>query len=87
MRREVREFEVIFIVCTGQSFPKSKYTVTKNQDNLLNIPWSRSNSTESNNMLTIFLNVTESDAGMYKCKATNTEGQKEIEQKLTVLCK
>ncbi|XP_056330009.1 B-cell receptor CD22 [Danio aesculapii] len=85
MQSEVREFEVISIICTVQSFPKSEFTVTKNQDNLLNIPEYRRNSTESENKLTIFLNVTESDAGTYKCKARNDEGQKETNQKLTVL--
>ncbi|NP_001091715.1 uncharacterized protein isoform X1 [Danio rerio] len=85
MQSEVREFEVISVICTVQSFPTSKFTVTKNLDNLLNIPECRRNSTEYENKVIIFLNVTESDAGTYKCTAKNTEGQEETNKKLTVL--
>ncbi|XP_048017631.1 B-cell receptor CD22 isoform X2 [Megalobrama amblycephala] len=82
MKSEVREFEVFSIICTVQSFPKSTLTVTGPRYDLINIQ----NITESENMLTVYLNVTESDAGMYKCKAENSEGNLETHQQvLTVL--
>ncbi|XP_073674433.1 B-cell receptor CD22 [Garra rufa] len=85
MKREVKEFEVISIICIVQSFPVSHLTVTGPQGDLRNIQDSRSNSTGSANKLSFYLNVTESDAGMYKCKAENSEGTPEIQEKLTVL--
>ncbi|XP_067306339.1 B-cell receptor CD22-like isoform X2 [Pseudorasbora parva] len=85
MKSEVREFEELSIVCTVQSFPKSKITVTRSQYVLRNIQSTRGNITESANYLTVYLNVTESDAGRYKCKAENSEGNLETERHLTVL--
>ncbi|XP_073719539.1 B-cell receptor CD22 isoform X2 [Misgurnus anguillicaudatus] len=80
----VREYDVIAIICKVQSFPESQLTVTGPSD-LKNIPTSRMNSTESKNMLKIYLNITESDAGVYRCTAKNTEGTKNIEKQLQVL--
>ncbi|KAK2880768.1 hypothetical protein Q8A67_018036 [Cirrhinus molitorella] len=85
MKREVREFEVISIICTVQSFPQSVITVTGPQGNLTSIQSKRRNSTASANALSVYLNVTESDAGMYTCKAENQEGENETKQELTVL--
>ncbi|KAL1261115.1 hypothetical protein QQF64_008942 [Cirrhinus molitorella] len=85
MKREVREFEVISIICTVQSFPQSVITVTGPQGDLTSIQSKRRNSTESANSLSVNLNVTESDAGMYTCKAKNQQGENETKQKLTVL--
>lgn len=88
MKSEVREFEVFSIICKVQSFPESKLTVTGPQYDLINIQNNRRNITKSENMLTVYLNVTESDAGMYKCKAENSEGNLEThQQELTVLRK
>ncbi len=87
MKREVREFEVISIFCTVQSFPESDLTVTGPQGDLRSIQNNRGNSTASANKLTVYLNVTESDAGMYSCKAENQEGKDAIKQEITVLRK
>ncbi|XP_077063904.1 B-cell receptor CD22-like isoform X2 [Siphateles boraxobius] len=84
MKSELREFEVFLIICTVQSFPMSKLTVTGPQD-IINIQNNQGNITESVNSLTIYLNITESHAGRYKCKADNSEGKLETEQELTVL--
>lgn len=86
MKSELKEFEVFPIICMVQSFPMSTLTVTGPQD-IRNIQSNRGNITESENKLTIYLNVTESHAGTYKCKAENTEGKLETEQEITVLCK
>jgi len=83
MKRVLKEFEVFPVICTVQSFPLSKLTVTGPKDFQNN----QVNITESVNNLTIYLNVTESHAGKYKCKAENSEGQVETDQELTVLCK
>ncbi|KAL1261113.1 hypothetical protein QQF64_008940 [Cirrhinus molitorella] len=88
MKREVREFEVISIICTVQSFPQSVITVTGPQGNLTSIQRNQRkqrNSTASANALSVYLNVTESDAGMYTCKAKNQQGENETKQELTVL--
>lgn len=87
MKREVREFEVISIICTVQSFPVSVLTVTGPLGDLRDIQNNRGNSGAHENMLTFYLNVTESDAGMYSCKAENNEGNNYIQQELNVLCK
>ncbi len=87
MKSNVREFEVISIICTVQSFPESNLTVTGPQGDLRYIQNNRGNSTAPENMRTIYLNVTESDAGMYSCKAENNEGNNSIKQELNVSCK
>ncbi|XP_065136623.1 B-cell receptor CD22-like isoform X2 [Paramisgurnus dabryanus] len=84
MKNEVKEYDVISIICNVQSFPASQLTVTGPSD-LKNIPTSRMNSTKSENMLKIFLNITETDAGVYRCTTKNTEGTKYTEKKLQVL--
>ncbi|XP_051720106.1 B-cell receptor CD22 isoform X2 [Ctenopharyngodon idella] len=85
MKSEVREFEVFSIICTVQSFPLSDLTMTEPQYDLINIQNNRRNITKSANKLTVYFNVTESDAGMYKCKAENSEGNLEShQQELTV---
>ncbi|XP_073719546.1 B-cell receptor CD22 [Misgurnus anguillicaudatus] len=84
IKSEVREYDVIAIICKVQSFPESQLTVTGPSD-LKNIPTSRMNSTKYENMLKIYLNITESDAGVYRCTAKNTEGTKNIEKQLQVL--
>ncbi len=86
MKSNVREFEVIYIICTVQSFPVSDLTVTGPQGDLRYIQNNRVNSS-AENMMTVYLNVTESDAGMYSCKAENNEGHNCIKQELNVLCK
>jgi len=83
MKRVLKEFEVFPVICTVQSFPLSKLTVTGPKDIQIN----QVNIAESVNKLTIYLTVTESHAGKYKCKAENSEGQVETDQELTVLCK
>uniref|UniRef100_A0A8C2IV36 B-cell receptor CD22 n=1 Tax=Cyprinus carpio TaxID=7962 RepID=A0A8C2IV36_CYPCA len=85
MKKEVREFEVISIICTVQSFPHSHLTVTGPQGDLRYIQNNRRNSTASANTLTVFMNVSESDAGMYTCRAEHSEGDPEIIQELIVL--
>uniref|UniRef100_A0A671TCY6 B-cell receptor CD22 n=1 Tax=Sinocyclocheilus anshuiensis TaxID=1608454 RepID=A0A671TCY6_9TELE len=85
MKKEVREFEVISIICTVQSCPDSHLTVTGPQGDLNDIQNNRRNSTASANMLTVYMNVSESDAGMYTCKAKNSEGDRETKQELIVL--
>ncbi|XP_067221715.1 B-cell receptor CD22 isoform X2 [Chanodichthys erythropterus] len=86
MKSEVREFEVFSIICTVQSFPESELTVTGPRYDLINTQNNHRNITKSKNMLTVYLNVTESDAGIYKCKAENSEGNLETrQQELTVL--
>nr|XP_055053172.1 B-cell receptor CD22-like isoform X2 [Misgurnus anguillicaudatus] len=84
MKSEVREYDVIAIMCNVQSYPASELTVTGPSD-LKNIPTSRMNSTESENMLKIYLNITESDAGVYRCTAKNSEGTEYTEKQLQVL--
>uniref|UniRef100_A0A8C1VQK7 B-cell receptor CD22 n=1 Tax=Cyprinus carpio TaxID=7962 RepID=A0A8C1VQK7_CYPCA len=85
MKKEVREFEVISIICTVQSFPHSHLTVTGPQGDRRYIQNNRRNSTVPANMLTVFMNVSESDAGMYTCKAKNSEGHSETIQEVIVL--
>ncbi|XP_058655738.1 B-cell receptor CD22 isoform X2 [Onychostoma macrolepis] len=85
MKREVREFEVISIICTVQSFPESNLTMTGPLGDLRHIQNNRGNSTASANMLTVYLNVTDSDAGMYSCNAKNKEGKEDIKPELNVL--
>ncbi|XP_042610836.1 B-cell receptor CD22-like isoform X2 [Cyprinus carpio] len=85
MKKEVREFEVISIICTVQSFPHSHLTVTGPQGDLRYIQNNQRNNTASANMLTVFMNVSESDAGMYTCRAEHSEGDPEIIQELIVL--
>ncbi len=87
MKSNVREFEVISIICTVQSFPVSDLTVTGPQGDLRYIQNNRGNSSAPENMMTVYLNVTESDAGMYSCKAENNEGHNYIKHKLNVLRK
>lgn len=87
MKSEVREFEVFSIICKVQSSPESNLKVTGPQYDLRNIQNNQGNVTKNANMLTVYLNVTESDAGMYKCEAQNQEGKQETHQELTVLCK
>lgn len=87
LKSEVTEFEVFSIICKVQSFPMSKLTVTGPRHDLINIQNNRRNITESENKLTVYLNVTESDAGTYKCKAENSEGKLETHQVLSVLRK
>ncbi|XP_016111719.1 B-cell receptor CD22-like [Sinocyclocheilus grahami] len=84
-KKEVREFEVVSIICTVQSCPDSHLTVTGPQGDLKDIQNNRRNSTASANMLTVYMNVSESDAGMYTCKAKNSEGDRETKQELIVL--
>ncbi|CAM4555670.1 unnamed protein product [Leuciscus chuanchicus] len=84
MKSELKEFEVFPIICMVQSNPMSELTVTGPED-IRNIQSNRGNVTKSENKLTIYLNVTESHAGRYKCKAKNSEGELETEQGLTVL--
>lgn len=83
MKSKVRECEVSIITCTVQSFPKSILTVTGPSD-LRNMPKHRMNITQSENMLTISLNVTKSDAGVYNCTAINQEGTNQSEKELKV---
>uniref|UniRef100_A0A8C1XH82 B-cell receptor CD22 n=1 Tax=Cyprinus carpio TaxID=7962 RepID=A0A8C1XH82_CYPCA len=85
MKREVREFDVISIICTVQSFPESHFTVTGPLGGLRYIQDNRRNITASANMLTVYLNVTESDAGMYTCRAENQEGKYDVKKELNVL--
>ncbi|KAL0174928.1 hypothetical protein M9458_030896, partial [Cirrhinus mrigala] len=63
MKEEVREFDVISIICTVQSFPESQLTVTGPQSELKNTQNRRGNSTATANKLSVYLNVTEPDAG------------------------
>ncbi|XP_059390077.1 B-cell receptor CD22-like [Carassius carassius] len=85
MKEEVREFEVISIICSVQSFPDSQLTVTGPRGDLRSVQKNRVNSTPSANMLTLYFNVSESDSGMYTCKAGNSEGNSGTEQELIVL--
>ncbi|XP_052432657.1 sialoadhesin isoform X1 [Carassius gibelio] len=85
MQREAREFEVISIICTVQSNPVSHLTVTGPRGNLTYIQNNQGKSTASaSNNVTVYLNVTESDAGVYKCNAESQEGKQETKQKLIV---
>ncbi|XP_059369942.1 B-cell receptor CD22-like [Carassius carassius] len=84
MQREVREFEVISIICTVESNPVSHLTVTGPRGNLTSIQNNQRKSTASANKMTVYLNVTESDAGAYKCNAESQEGKQETKQKLIV---
>ncbi|XP_051965491.1 B-cell receptor CD22-like isoform X2 [Xyrauchen texanus] len=81
---EVREYEVISIKCTVQSFPESELTVTgpSNSRNMHNNGW---NIIKSTNVLTINFNVSESDAGWYKCTANNLVGSNNTGNELIVL--
>ncbi|XP_026137796.1 B-cell receptor CD22-like isoform X2 [Carassius auratus] len=84
MQREAREFEVISIICTVQSNPVSHLTVTGPRGNLTYIQNNQRESTASAKKMTVYLNVTESDAGVYKCNAESQEGKQETKQKLIV---
>ncbi|XP_051535082.1 B-cell receptor CD22 isoform X2 [Myxocyprinus asiaticus] len=84
MMREVREYEMISIICTVQSFPVSELTVTgpSNFRNMHDNGW---NITKSTNMLTVYFNVSESDAGWYTCTAQNLVGSNKTGNELKVL--
>ncbi|XP_026120031.1 B-cell receptor CD22-like [Carassius auratus] len=85
MKEEVREFEVISIICSVQSFPDSQLTVTGPRGDLRSVQKNRVNSNASANMFTLYFNVSESDAGMYTCKARNSQGNSETKRELIVL--
>ncbi|XP_062255000.1 B-cell receptor CD22-like [Platichthys flesus] len=77
MRSEVTEGQTITISCTVESFPQSTLTLMRiNTNNLYSRPI---------NSLSYKFTVTSVDAGLYFCRAQNTEGSKDSKQKELVV--
>ncbi|XP_056612039.1 B-cell receptor CD22 [Triplophysa dalaica] len=75
------EYGVVSIICTVESSPASNLIVTGPSD-FKSMPENKNNISKSDNKVTIYLNVSESDAGVYKCTADNSEGTNHIEEEL-----
>lgn len=75
------EYGVVSITCTVESSPASDLIVTGPSD-FKSMRENKMNISKSDNKVTIYLNVNESDAGVYKCTAGNTEGRNHIEEEL-----
>ncbi|XP_053289634.1 uncharacterized protein LOC128450155 isoform X2 [Pleuronectes platessa] len=86
MRSEVTEGQTITTNCTAESFPKSTLTLMKiNTNNQAEIiPENNINSRPINSLSHTFT-VTSADAGLYSCRAQNTEGSKDSKWKELVV--
>ncbi|XP_060936642.1 B-cell receptor CD22-like [Limanda limanda] len=86
MRSEVTEGQTTTVSCTVESFPQSTLTLMKTNTNnqSLNIPENNLNSRPINSLSHKF-NVTSADAGLYFCRAQNTEGSKDSKKKELVV--
>ncbi|XP_053288268.1 Fc receptor-like protein 5 [Pleuronectes platessa] len=86
MSSEVTEGQTITVSCTVESFPQSTLTLmrinTNNQAEI--IPENNLNSRSINSLYHTFT-VTSADAGWYVCRAQNTQGYKDSEQKELVV--
>ncbi|XP_053289632.1 sialic acid-binding Ig-like lectin 5 [Pleuronectes platessa] len=88
MSSEVTEGQTITINCTVESFPQSTLTLMKTYPNPQALIITEENLySRPINSLSHTFTVTSSDAGWYFCRAQNTEGSKDSEQKeLVVKC-
>ncbi|XP_053289596.1 B-cell receptor CD22 isoform X2 [Pleuronectes platessa] len=86
MRSEVTEGQTIAVSCTAESFPQSTLTLMKINTNPQSLK-STENSiySQTSNSLYHTFTVTSSDAGLYFCRAQNTEGSKDSKQKKLVV--
>ncbi|XP_062256254.1 sialoadhesin-like isoform X2 [Platichthys flesus] len=86
MRSEVTEGQNITISCTVESFPQSTLTLMRidKYDQHLKITETNLNSRPINSLSHEFT-VTSADAGLYFCRAQNTEGSKDSKQKKLVV--
>ncbi|KAA0701804.1 Titin [Triplophysa tibetana] len=75
------EYGVVSITCTVESSPASNLIV-KGPSDFKRMRENKMNISKSENKVTIYLNVSESDAGVYKCTAGNTEGTNYTEEEL-----
>ncbi|KAI7801205.1 B-cell receptor CD22 precursor, partial [Triplophysa rosa] len=76
-----KEYGVISITCTVESSPESNLIVSGPSD-LRSMRENKMNISKSDNKVTIYLNARESDAGVYKCTADNSEGTNHTEEEL-----
>ncbi|XP_047196707.1 vascular cell adhesion protein 1 isoform X2 [Hippoglossus stenolepis] len=86
MRSEVTEGQTITVSCTVESFPQSTLTLTRtNTNNQALIITENNLYSRPNNSLSHKINVTSADAGLYFCRAQNSEGSKDSKQKELVV--
>ncbi|XP_053289680.1 B-cell receptor CD22-like [Pleuronectes platessa] len=80
MSSEVTEGQTIAVNCTVESFPQSTLTLmTINTNNQAEIITENNLNSRPINSLSHTFNVTSADAGLYVCRAQNTEGSKDSE--------
>lgn len=86
MKEVVKEAESYTITCTVESSPQAELTLTRSF--LTNAEKQEIElKTVQNNYLSFTANASDADAGLYTCKAHNTEGENYSENNLTVWCK
>ncbi|XP_060936964.1 B-cell receptor CD22-like [Limanda limanda] len=86
MSSEVTEGQNITINCTVESFPQSTLTLMKTNTNHQSLKITENNLYSRHiNSLSNTFTVTSANAGWYFCRAENTEGYKDSEQKELVV--
>ena len=88
MSSEVTEGQTITVNCTAESFPQSTLTLMRSNKYHQSIIISEKNLySRPINSLHHKFNVTSADSGSYFCRAQNSEGYEDSEQKkLVVKC-
>ncbi|XP_034468053.1 hemicentin-1-like [Hippoglossus hippoglossus] len=86
MRSEVTEGQTITVTCTVESFPQSTLTLMRINTNHQSLKITENNlNSRPINSLYHKINVTSADAGLYVCRAQNSEGSKDSKQKKLVV--
>uniref|UniRef100_A0A3P8RZA3 B-cell receptor CD22 n=1 Tax=Amphiprion percula TaxID=161767 RepID=A0A3P8RZA3_AMPPE len=86
MDTEVTEGQLIPISCTAESFPPSHFTIMRNSaSNHQLSDWKSSQSNNNRNVFHSTINASSTDAGVYTCKATNSEGTEQSKQRKLVV--
>ncbi|XP_054638686.1 B-cell receptor CD22-like isoform X2 [Dunckerocampus dactyliophorus] len=81
MAAEAREGELLPIVCSTESFPPSHFTLTRTSGQQSSV---RPVADSRGGNLSITLNVTSADAGVYACEAANSQGRESTRRPLEV---
>nr|XP_057939409.1 B-cell receptor CD22-like isoform X2 [Doryrhamphus excisus] len=82
MAAEALEGEQLSIVCSAESFPPSNFTLTRTSGQRSSV---RPVADSRGRNLSITLNVTSADDGVYACEAANSEGKGSTRRLLRVL--